>query len=199
MIPEVTVLLAAGASCRMGRPKMGLEFRGGTLLEWQCRVFGTIGPVVVVVAPEGRCLAEEMDLGCATLVTNEKAQLGMFSSVQAGLRAVPGEAEGVLIHPVDCPLTDESVPKLLCQEAKPLVGSGTQVAVPVHGGQRGHPVWLSPSGVSWLLNRSPGAVFREALARLAVLEVLVHNPQVTVNLNTPRDYEDWLREYGRVR
>lgn len=105
------VLLAAGNSQRMGRPKALLPFRGTTLLhhavETLCAT--SCSPRIVVVSPEIEKGCWQMkDVGVA-LVVNPDPLRGLASSIRQALEAIEGGAaygnvEGILITLVDQPL-----------------------------------------------------------------------------------------------
>ena len=100
----VAVVLAAGASSRMGRPKALLDFDGtpcvGRVLA-ACRE-GGVEAIVVVTAPG----AAEVRAHCAGAIEaiNEHPERGMLSSLQVGLQRLPPGATGFLIFPVDFPI-----------------------------------------------------------------------------------------------
>jgi molybdenum cofactor cytidylyltransferase len=79
------VILAAGASRRMGRSKLLLPWRSGTVLEHlvgQWRALG-VGQVGVVMAEGDEAIRRELDrLGIADRILNPRPDRGMFSSIQ---------------------------------------------------------------------------------------------------------------------
>src|SRR5580765_813669 len=82
----VPVILAAGASTRMGRTKALCDFDGRTCLELvllACREAGLATPIVVL-----GCHADEVREGAssasATFVTNDRAERGQTSSLKTG-------------------------------------------------------------------------------------------------------------------
>ncbi|MBN9616100.1 MAG: nucleotidyltransferase family protein [Acidobacteriales bacterium] len=102
------VVLAAGASTRLGTPKQ-LEILGGeTLLERTVRVARAAGcsPVIVVLGAEYSKVLGNSDLGDVVTVINDKWQEGMGSSVRLGVRTcgfVAKSAEGVVLMTCDQP------------------------------------------------------------------------------------------------
>ncbi len=132
------IILAAGASSRMGTPKALLDYRGETFLDRLIRVLGRVSePVIVALghdADEIRARAH----GRAQFVVNPDPSRGQLSSLQTALREVPAEAEGFLFIPVDCPApeleTVRSIADALRSPAKPWL------VIPRHDGRRGHPV-----------------------------------------------------------
>lgn len=104
------ILLAAGASRRMGQPKQLLEVEGETLVHRAARVALEAGlePVIVVLG----CQANEVGAACAGLalqmVVNKAWPEGMASSIRAGINAVPQDAAAALILACDQPAVDEA-------------------------------------------------------------------------------------------
>jgi CTP:molybdopterin cytidylyltransferase MocA len=102
------VVLAAGASTRLGEPKQLVVLGAETLLERAVRVAREAGcsPVVVVVGAEHLRVLENSVLGDAVTVINDKWQEGMASSIRLGVRSLgfaAKDAEGVLLMACDQP------------------------------------------------------------------------------------------------
>ena len=84
------ILLAAGGSSRLGRPKQLVEFQGKTLIRRAAEtlVCSQCEPIVVVLGAEiERSTAELNGLDVAICI-NEKWQTGMSSSIISGLRSL---------------------------------------------------------------------------------------------------------------
>lgn len=86
-----TVILGAGASTRMGRPKLVLPWARTTVVGHLIGLWHSLGiaEVAVVISKESTALIQELDrLGFDTSrrILNDKARTGMFSSVQAAAR-----------------------------------------------------------------------------------------------------------------
>jgi molybdenum cofactor cytidylyltransferase len=132
------IILAAGASSRMGTPKALLDYRGETFLDRLIRVLGEVcDPVIVVVGYHADAIRAAAR-GPAQFVVNPDPSRGQLSSLQTGLAAVPGDAEGFLFLPVDCPAaspgTVRRIVEALQSADQPLL------AIPTYQGRRGHPV-----------------------------------------------------------
>lgn len=82
------LLLAAGGSSRMGQPKQLLHFEGKSLLRRATKTLATsvCDPVVVVLGAELEKSAAEIAGLPVNICHNEKWQIGMSSSIKAGLR-----------------------------------------------------------------------------------------------------------------
>ena len=91
------VLLAAGASRRLGRPKQLVALEGETLLRRAARAaLAGCAPVLVVVGSRATDMAANLEGLPVTVVENPGWEEGMASSIRAGIRALPAGAAGVL-------------------------------------------------------------------------------------------------------
>jgi CTP:molybdopterin cytidylyltransferase MocA len=185
------VVLAAGASTRMGRPKALLRWRGRPFV-WhvveQARIAGA-SPVIVV---EGAVALPIEELGGATVARNEAWADGPLGSLQVGLRAL-GEAgvrAPVLVLTVDRPhLRAETLQAL----ARAVATEPTAVWQPRYGEQRGHPIVYPDDLVPALITLQPPMTPRNVLAQPRIAsrrrQTAVGDPAVLDNLDTPQDLE----------
>jgi molybdenum cofactor cytidylyltransferase len=115
------LVLAAGASTRLGSLKQLVVLGGETLLERAVRVAreAGCGPVVVVLGAECAQVLGNSVLGDAVPVVNDEWEEGMASSIRLGVRTlgvVAKDAEGVLLMTCDQPaVTAEHLRLLLGQ------------------------------------------------------------------------------------
>ena len=135
------LLLAAGGSSRLGRPKQLLQFDGKTLIRRAAEtlVNSKCNPVVVVLGAEtDRSSAELSGLALHTSV-NENWQTGMSSSIKTGLNALLGiepDLEAVVITLCDQPhVTSNDIDRIIAAfrvHAAPIVAAryGETIGVP---------------------------------------------------------------------
>ena len=122
------VVLAAGASTRLGTLKQ-LEMLGGErLLERMVRVAREAGcsPVIVVLGAEYPQVVGNIDLGDAVTVINDKWKEGMGSSVRLGVRTcgfVAKTAEGVVLMTCDQPAVTARHLKRLMMKSREMTAS----------------------------------------------------------------------------
>jgi CTP:molybdopterin cytidylyltransferase MocA len=192
------VILAAGRSSRMGRPKALLPHtqEGQSFLSYLVRQFLTAGvsTILVVGRPGDEALRDEVTAAGATLVLNPRADDGQLSSLICGLDAAERlGAEQIVMLPVDVPLVSaEAIARLLAHAAS----SDAPIARATHAGRHGHPVIFKRAVFDELRHADPGvgakAVIRKDPARVA--DVDVGDAAVTVDIDTPDDYR---RAFGR--
>jgi len=185
------VVLAAGRSSRMGRPKSDVRLGGQTLLARALTTLGQTSPLAVVVAP-GRVDAALAAGAVAPVdvVVNPDPDRGMLSSIATGLQAVGGG--WTLLLPVDCPLVPARAAALLVASRR--ATPRCVAVVPKHAGRRGHPVLLGPD-VCRAVERAVAAQADTHLEAILqgfgerVVEVDVEDEAILDNVNTPGDVE----------
>lgn len=189
------LILAAGASKRMGAPKALLCFDNGkTLLARQVELLSnaTCKEVIVVVgAHEDDIRAAHMGLNVCWTV-NKQWQLGQFSSLQAGLKeAVKAGYDGTIVLPVDVVGVAPSTVEALIETA--LRNPHLMAIVPEHGERGGHPVYLSRQAFEKLIDLDPNDKDSRLDIQLERMEetmlLPVSDPNTVRNINTRDDWE----------
>lgn len=184
------VVVAAGLSRRMGREKVLLPFGDRTVLE---RVLSTleaaaIGERVAVVRadlPQAADIARRLG---TRVVVNDHPEEEMLLSVRMGIAALSPDVDAFFVWPADHPAVGGETLALLIQAA-----GRSRVALPIHGGRRGHPALVGADLIGDIGAIPAGEGLRQLWrARPEVLtEVRVGDAGVLVDLDTPEDYEKW--------
>ena len=186
MIPGI--ILAAGASTRMGRPKALLGAHGQSFVSTiiQTLLRAAVAPIVVVIRPGADDIADEIVRSGGLPVVNPVPEDGQLSSLLTGLGAVDdGVAPAVLVTLVDVPsIRTETVASLLAR----LSASDAPILRATHRGRHGHPVVFRRS-VFDALRRADLNVGAKAVLRAYVVEdVEVDDAGVAADIDTPEDY-----------
>jgi molybdenum cofactor cytidylyltransferase len=102
--PVAGIVLAAGASTRLGRNKLLVQVEGETLLRRTVRrALAVLDPVVVVLGHDAVRVREELaGLPCRDVVNEEFAR-GLNTSVRTGVAALPGHAPAAVVLLADMP------------------------------------------------------------------------------------------------
>ena len=186
------VLLAAGESRRMGRPKLTLPWgAGGSVISQVVARFREAGadPLLVVTGGDRDEVERALQgAGAQCLFNPIYRQGGMLSSIKVGLRRlVDGDAEAALVAPADLPsLTVETLRRLLDHRRR----SGATLIVPSYEMRRGHPVLIGRGLWQGVLDLAEGETLRDFLRRQAqqIEYVVVQDPGVIRDVDTPEDY-----------
>ncbi|HZS01287.1 MAG TPA: nucleotidyltransferase family protein [Chloroflexota bacterium] len=133
------LLLAAGMSTRLGRPKQLLPFRGRTLLRHAAETGLAAGlePLIVVIGAEADAMHRELTGLPVVVVENPRYAEGQSTSLRAGLAALPADAAAVVALLVDMPGVDAPLIQALVAAWQ---ASGAPIVRPVHAGRPGNPV-----------------------------------------------------------
>jgi molybdenum cofactor cytidylyltransferase len=183
------VILAAGASRRMGSPKALLEYRGETFLDRLIRIIGQVSDPVVVVLGYRSDELQSSAKGRARFTINPDPERGQLSSLQTALRSLPPESEGFLFIPVDCPAIEEATVRLLA-DAFARRNPDTLFVIPRYGDKRGHPVFAAPLIAAELLQLPPAGQAREVVHRYVdrTVYVDVDDPGILTDIDDPAAY-----------
>jgi CTP:molybdopterin cytidylyltransferase MocA len=132
------IILAAGASRRLGQPKQLIIFQGEFLLVRAIRLARQAGasPVLVVLGANSADISSSMSFDSEILIFNDQWEQGIATSIRAGLNAVSEkaiDAQGVLLMTCDQPrLTAEHLRILIEEFAKhpgPVVVASTYAGI----------------------------------------------------------------------
>jgi molybdenum cofactor cytidylyltransferase len=183
------VILAAGLSSRMGALKPCLPLGAATALErvaGSLRTAGVRDMVVVTGYERHQTAAEVKRLGLCE-AHNPDYELGMFTSVQTGSRALQPHTEAFFVLPIDCPLVGPGVISALMSS----YASNDDVIYPTCCGRRGHPPLLSARLRAALVAADRGGNLRAFLETLATdgRDVEVLDMSILLDMDTAEDYK----------
>lgn len=184
----VGVLLAAGASRRMGADKLGLPWRGATVLSATLARWREVEELDEILLVRRRDDPGERWPKVKVLV-NAGADEGMGSSLRLAASALPPEADAVVVGLADMPEVDPSTLSALVAAWRPLGPRG--IVAPTCKGERGHPVVLGRDHFPALRSLSGDSGARTILKDHAadVKLVPVEDPGVLIDLDRPSDLE----------
>jgi nicotine blue oxidoreductase len=181
------IILSAGASSRMGRPKALLPYRESTFLEHLFEVahHPRIGWTRVVLGAGADEIRKNANLDPSVVVLNPDWEQGQLSSIWAGLRSLEGvETEGIVVCPVDHPLVSAS---LVAELVEQFYRSRKAIVLPTYKGRRGHPAIFSSALYGALLAAPVDKGARSVVWAHAadVLEVPTNEEGIVLNINDP--------------
>jgi molybdenum cofactor cytidylyltransferase len=188
------VVLAAGASSRMGRPKANLPLADGrtflsaivsTLLD------AGIDDVIVVVGHEAETIVSAFSrtMLAARFVRNPDFSRGQLSSILVGLRAIdrPGVA-AMLLTLVDVPLVNAATVRAVVDHYR---RTRAPIVRPASGSRHGHPVLIDRSVFGALRAADPAAGAKPIIRARATAagDVAIDDEGAFADVDTPEEYE----------
>lgn len=181
------VILAAGLSSRINGFKPLLPLDGRSLLGRVVDLFrgAGISELLAVAGLQGQDVLQEANRLNIQAVLNADFALGMFSSVQTGLKAVPRDVDGVFILPVDIPLVRPQTVRLLTEA---YTDSKSQTLIPCFGDQPGHPPLLTPAAVNAALVWTGPNGLRGALANVPCKKVVTADQGILLDVDTDENF-----------
>jgi molybdenum cofactor cytidylyltransferase len=188
------IVLAGGASSRMGQPKALLRLDGPTFLRRILETLrdGGIAEAVVVTRPGAPDVAAEIaSAGFGRGVENPRPDRGQLSSLLVGLEAIDqSDVTAALVTLVDVPLVRAASIALLLARAQ---DSPAPILRAVCTGRHGHPVIFARAVFDSLRRADPAAGAKAVLRAFAVEDVEVGDPGILRDVDTPEDYERLIR------
>lgn len=190
-----SIVLAAGTSSRMGRPKALLDWGGQPLVCYQVRQLREAGAdeVIVVLGHRSDEINREMRREDCRVMNNPRYHTGRSSSLRIGAKAVNRDTEAILIVNVDQPR-----PAVFLRALVAAHDAKNAATRPVFDGHTGHPIvvsgWLraelleaseDDDGLRGILRRHAAELGEYAAGDLAGLDV-----------NTPEEYAEAVARFA---
>jgi molybdenum cofactor cytidylyltransferase len=193
--PVSGIILAAGGSERMGKPKQLLPWKDTTLINYIVSTVidsGLDNILVVVGASEDLIRNEIRDLQ-VNIVVNPNWEAGQSTSVQAGLAAVPKNTGSVIFFLVDQPhLSHTLIRSLIESHAETL----NPIVAPLVVGQRGNPVLFDRNTFHDFLSIQGDSGGRQLFSRYQVSWINWHDEKILLDIDTDEDYHRLLSDGG---
>jgi molybdenum cofactor cytidylyltransferase len=192
----VAVILSAGESRRMGRPKALLPIDGQTFIE---RIVAAlkqtkVGKIIVILGHNARELQSKISHLPVEILINTDYKLGQLSSLQLAVRNLQSDldCDGMLVHLVDHPYL---APALVEEMIRRFYETKKRIIVPKFHGKRGHPVIFSNALFDEILSApmEEGAKAVVNAHRAETLEIETEEEGIAVDIDTPELYQQHVR------
>jgi molybdenum cofactor cytidylyltransferase len=187
------LVLGAGESKRMGKPKLLLTFGDKTIIE---HILDNIsqskaGKILLVLGSHREEILIKIGGRPVETVINYRYREGMLSSIQTGFEALPQDASAALVCLGDQPFIPFSVFDALI-ETYGRTKKG--IVLPVYQKKRGHPILIDMKHRQEILDLSPKIGLRALVHNHPqdVQEVAVETPQILKDIDYPEDYQSQL-------
>lgn len=183
------VILAAGASSRLGRPKQDLIYKGKTLLQHAVNAAIGLGsgPVVLVLGADTSADMPELDSKMIT-VHNADWQQGMSTSIRAGITQLQKTAgiSGAIIMLCDQPFANAELLKNILQKKN---DTGKGIVACAYNNTLGVPVYFARGYFTHLLALQGHEGAKKLISAYADDTAAVNFEQGGVDIDTMDDYE----------
>jgi CTP:molybdopterin cytidylyltransferase MocA len=192
------IILAAGESTRMGRPKALLDWGGRTLLQHQIDTFSEAGcePVVVVLGARAHQIRARTQCGGpCRLVENAAYRSGRSSSLRIGGMTLDDDVEAILIASVDGP-SSLSTTRALIEAWRQ---SASRIIVPRFSGRNGHPTLFDGALLGELRELQESTLGLKSVRSAhadSTQFIDCNDPWIRLNLNTPEQYSAARAAHG---
>jgi molybdenum cofactor cytidylyltransferase len=136
------IILAAGESRRMGRPKLLLPIKGYLIIEHTVNAFSCsiVNEIIVVLGSNHEEIIKATSDKPVKVVVNNDYRNGMSTSIKAGILAAGKEAQGFMIALGDQPFLDCIIINSIINA---FISGEKGIVVPYHESRSGHPVIFS--------------------------------------------------------
>ncbi|MHB8645743.1 MAG: nucleotidyltransferase family protein [Thermomicrobiales bacterium] len=182
------VVLAAGASTRLGQPKQLAPIAGRPALAYTLDALraSRVDRIVLVLGHAADNIAVALDLTDVTVVRNDAYADGQSTSVLAGVKSLGADVAAALMVVGDQPLLAPTVVDAIIHVFEE---TGGPFIVPVYDGAWGNPVLMARATWSLLDNLKGDTGARPILRKHMdmVLEVPVPGSLLD-DIDTPEDY-----------
>ncbi len=176
LLTPAALILAAGASTRLGQPKQLIVFQAETLLDRAIRIAREAGcvPIVVVLGANAEQIEQQCTLSDITILTNDLWQKGMASSVRLGMQFLE-DRDAVIVLTCD-------MPAITSDHLRALAADGILTASR-YADRNGVPAFFPQASFPELLALTGDQGARSILATARALDL----PGGELDLDTPED------------
>jgi molybdenum cofactor cytidylyltransferase len=190
------IILAAGESSRLGRPKQLIQFRGKSLVRRVVDAADAAGcsPITVVLGSDRKEIARELQQTSAVIVENESWRNGIGTSIRSGIQSSIRHApslDAVVLLVCDQPLVDTEVIKQLIarhgETEKTIVASS-------YSGTLGVPALFDRSSFEELLALPDDSGAKSIILSKRERVAEFPFPQGKIDIDTLADYEGLLAQ-----
>ena len=191
------IILAAGESKRMGRPKQLLPWQGKPLLQHalESLINSAADETILVLGHEADRIREALPALPIKIVINPDYRQGMASSLRRGLLAMDPSSEAFLVLLADQPGIGPEIVNTIIRsfrQADPKRG----LVRPVYRGRRGHPVLIGAQYRKEALRLTGDVGARQILMNHPedILEVEMESDVILRDIDTPDEYRKYTKQ-----
>jgi len=183
------IILAAGSSSRLGKPKQNLVYKGQTLLQRaiEATAASVCRPVIVVLGANEEMIKPTIENNAINIIHNPDWQQGMASSIRSGINAlkkIEPKAGSVILTLCDQPFVDTPLLDRLVQKR-----SAKRIVASSYNDTMGAPVLFGAAYFDELLLLKGQEGAKKLLLKYPDDVVTVPFPLGGIDIDTMEDYE----------
>jgi molybdenum cofactor cytidylyltransferase len=185
------VILAAGASTRMGTPKQLLQWHGKSLLRsiTETAIAADCDPIIIVLGASGDKIQAEVSDLPVQIVTNPEWQTGMGSSIRTGIQALVDrnmDVKATILLLCDQPFVS---PQTIWQLRSIYDATHQSIVASSYQNTIGVPALFDRHLFSELLKLHQLEGAKTVIQRYLNTVETIDFPQGSIDLDTPQDYQ----------
>jgi len=190
------IILAAGESSRMGKPKLFLPFGDKSMIEKVVinASWSLLDKIIVVTGAEEERMKKLLQDYHVEIVRNKRHRDGMLSSVQCGLQAISENTDAVMILLGDQPMISHAViDGLIALSGR----AGKGIILATYDGQRGHPLLFGRKYVDEIIGFSPDMILKDLLGNhpADIEEMETGQVEILMDIDNNQDYKEALKHH----
>ncbi len=188
------IILAAGGSSRFGEPKQLLLWKGVPLIRHAAKAALEAGlsPVIIVVGASAEEVTSAVKDLPVRIVNNHAWAAGMSASIKSGMEVLPKDIGGVVFMQGDQPQIPPALIRSLVELHEATLNP---IIAPQIDGQRGNPILFDASTFGKLSSLDGDIGGRAIFGQYQVRWVPWHDPKILLDIDSPEDYQNFLRIY----
>jgi molybdenum cofactor cytidylyltransferase len=183
------VILAAGNSSRLGRPKQLLEYDGKSLLRRAVDIAIEVSSnVLVITGSSAEQMSNELHGSAAQVIRNEQWKEGIASSIRLGVEESMNRVpliRGILFMVSDQPFVSEHLLKEIINKGN----AGSQIVASAYGDSLGIPAYFEKGFFSTLLGLSGDNGAKKLILQHLQSAARIEFPEGNIDIDTQKDYE----------
>jgi len=188
------IILAAGESRRMGKPKLLLPFGDTSIIEKVVShaARSPIDKIIVVLGSNNEAISQQIQDYPVETVYNKAYKEGMLSSVQSGLRTVQDITDAVMVLLADQPMISDTVLNGMVETYKK---SDKEIIVASHMGKRGHPILFGHKYLNEVMKFNKENSLKDLLHKYPddIEEMNTGSSEILRDIDTEKDYKEELK------
>ena len=190
------VILAAGSSSRLGKPKQLLKYKSKSLVQYivDVAILSNIGPVIVVTGANAALIIKEISDKKIYIVKNEEWKEGMASSLRCGLskvQIIDDTIDGIIFMVCDQPYVSVS---LIAGLLKKQHDSGLPIVASSYENILGTPVLFHKKFFEELHQLQGDTGARKLVKKYSELTATIPFPKGGIDIDTEEDFQRLLKE-----